>query len=401
VVGRTHGVAKLGADARRRSKIGLPAVKRHFFLIFAIGFVLLLGVLGGLKVLAGKKTDEAGGAAAGAGSAHAPQVAAAVVAARDFTDRIDAIGVAKARQSVTLTSQTTEIATQILFRSGQYVTKGQVLAQLKNDEQRADVINAEAALAKAKADNDRWQALSKKGFAPMSQVDQFKAAFEQAKAQLGAAQSRLHDRVIRAPFSGSIGLSDAAPGMLITPGTPIATLDDMSSVIVDFDVPERYLSTIREGSAITATADSLQGQAVAGRIAKIDTRVKPDTRSVTARAEFTNPGGKLKPGMLLKISVEQGARSGLALPEAAVQFETDTPFVFALVEDGGKTVAKQKTVVTGARQGGYVEIVSGLKAGDRVVGDGLNRVQPNLPVKVIGTLASVPTGQASAPVAAP
>jgi membrane fusion protein (multidrug efflux system) len=353
--------------------------------MFAVSFVLGLAVLGGVKLLAGK-----GGGAAGAANApasksagRAPLIAVAQVTPREFVGRIDAVGVAKARQSVTLTSQTTEIATEILFHSGERVAKGQVLAQLKTDEQKADVINAEAALAKAKSDNDRWQALSKRGFAPAASVDQYKAAYEQAKAQLSAAQSRLHDRVIRAPFAGTIGLSDAAPGMLITPGTPLATLDDLSSVLVDFDVPERFMASVHEGSPISAGADALGGRVITGRIARIDTRVKPDTRSVTARAEFANPNAAIKPGMLLKVTVEQGARTALALPEAAVQFETDTPFVFTLAQENGKTVAKLKNVVIGARQDGYIEIVGGLSAGDRVVGDGLNRIQPNQAVKVL------------------
>ncbi len=353
--------------------------------MFAVAFVVGLAVLGGIKLLAGKGGGAAGagpGAAASAAS-HAPLISVASVAPRQFVGRIDAVGVAKARESVTLTSQTTEIATDIFFHSGEHVAKGQVLAQLKTDEQRADVVNAEAALAKAKSDNDRWQALAKRGFAPAASVDQYVAAYAQAKAQLSAAQSRLHDRVIRAPFAGTIGLSDAAPGMLITPGTPLATLDDVSSVLVDFDVPERFMSSVREGSPITATADALNGRVISGRIARIDTRVKPDTRSVTARAEIANPGAALKPGMLLKITVQQGARTGLALPEAAVQFETDTPFVFTLAQENGKTVAKLKNVVVGVRQDGYIEIVGGLSSGDKVVGDGLNRIQPNQAVKVL------------------
>lgn len=352
--------------------------------MFAVLFVLVLGVLGGIKLLAGKGEGAAGGGAPAAkGAGHAPEISVASVAPRQFTDRIDAIGVAKALQSVTLTSQTTEIATQILFHSGEQVKKGQVLAQLKTDEQQAEVVNAQAALAKAASDNKRWTELARRGFAPAAQVDLYKAAYAQAKAQLNAAQSRLRDRVIRAPFSGTIGLSDAAPGMLITPGTPIATLDDLSAVLVDFDVPERFISSIREGSPITAGSNSLQGRTISGRIAKIDTRVKPDTRSVTARAAFTNPGGMIKPGMLLKVSVEEGARTALALPEAAVQFETDQPFVFAVAMENGKTVAKIKPVTVGVRQGGFVEITGGLQAGDRVVGDGLNRIQPNQAVKVL------------------
>jgi membrane fusion protein (multidrug efflux system) len=351
--------------------------------MFAVVFVVALAVLGGIKLLAGKGGAGATAPASASKSGRVPLIAETRVAPHEFVGRIDAVGVAKAHESVTLTSQTTEIATDILFHSGQHVAKGQVLAQLKTDEQQADVINAQAALNKAKSDNDRWQELAKRGFAPAASVDQYKAAYEQAKAQLRAAQSRLHDRVIRAPFSGTIGLSDAAPGMLITPGTPLATLDDLSAVVVDFDVPERFMASVREGSPISATADALSGRVISGRIARIDTRVKPDTRSVTARAEFANPNAAIKPGMLLKVTVTQGARTALALPEAAVQFETDTPFVFALAQENGKTVAKLKNVVVGARQDGFIEIVGGLNAGDQVVGDGLNRIQPNQAVKVL------------------
>lgn len=371
--------------------------KRHFFLAAAAGFVVLLAVLAGMKMLAGKGGPDGAHAAGGAkaAAARAAMVTVAVAEPHPFVDRIDAIGVAKARLSVTLTSQTTEIATKIFFRSGDHVKQGQVLAQLKTDEQEAAVVNAQAALAKAKSDYDRWTALSAKGFAPAAQVDLYKSTYLQAKASLAGAQSRLRDRVIRAPFSGVIGLSDAAPGMLITPGTPIATLDDLGAVEVDFDVPERYAGVVGEGTPIAAAADAYPGQAFDGRIARIDTRVRPDTRSITARAQFTNPGERLKPGMLLKVTIERGQRMALAAPEAAVQFETDRPFVYAVASAGGRTVAQQKTVVVGARQGGWIEILGGLEPGERIVADGLNRIQPNQPLKVIAEAQGSAAGTAA------
>ncbi len=381
-------------------------IRRHFFLAIAIGIVGLMAILGGLRLLTGNghKADGQGGGAAvsasangkggggrggrggqgGPGGGFAPQVTPATAQMHVFTDRLEVIGVAKARQSVTLTSQTTEIATKINFTSGQYVKKGQVLAELKTDEQQAAVTNATVALEKARRDNERWQELGKRGFAPKADLDQYQAAYEQAKANLATAQSRLHDRVIRAPFAGTIGLSDAAPGMLIQPGTPIATLDDLAVINVDFDVPERFVGTVRAGTPITATADAFQGVSVAGVIERIDTRVKADTRSVTARARFSNPGGRIKPGMLMKVGVQQGTRNGVGLPEAAVQFSTDQPFVFALVQQNGKLTAVQKTIVVGVRQDGWVEVRNGLAAGETVVGDGLNRIQPNQTVRLAG-----------------
>ena len=282
-------------------------VRRHFFLVGAVALVLLMAVLGGLKLLTGKhgpeggpgggaqatRTKGGGGSGRGGGGGRAPQVTVTPAAMMAFTDRLQVIGVAKARRSVTLTSDSTELVTQIRFTSGQYVRQGAVLAELKADEQRADVTNAQAALNRAAKDYERWQELGRRGFAPKAQIDQYQAAYEQARANLASAQARLRDRTIRAPFSGTVGLSDAAPGMLITPGTPIATLDDLSVIQVDFDVPERFLGQIGVGAPIVATADAYGGQAFSGRIARIDTRVKPDTRSVTARAEFVNTSGRL------------------------------------------------------------------------------------------------------------
>jgi membrane fusion protein (multidrug efflux system) len=105
-----------------------------------------------------------------------------------------------------------------------------------------------------------------------------------------------------------IGLSDAAPGQLVTPGVQVATLDDLSTINVDFQVPERYLNVLRTGMPIDARADAFPEQAIAGRIARIDTRVDPATRAITARASFANPGGRIKPGMLMRIAVVQGQR---------------------------------------------------------------------------------------------
>ena len=323
-----------------------------------------------------------GGAGGAPGGGRATPVSVATVAVRPFSDRIEALGAAKARQSVTLTSNTTEQITRVLFTSGQYVRQGQVLVQLEAGEQQADVLQAQANLRQAERDLARQRTLFQRGFVAQARLDDAQAGVEAARAQVAAQRARQGDRVIRAPFSGTIGLSDAAPGQLITPGTSIATLDDLSVIRVDFTVPERFLKTLRAGQPITAAADAMGEAPVQGRIERIDTRVDPATRAVTARAEFANPGGRIKPGMLMRVSIPQGLRQSPAVPEAAVVFESDAAFVYRIAQRGQGSVAQQAPIRIGAREGGFVEVAEGFRPGDRIVADGVNRVQPNQPVRV-------------------
>jgi membrane fusion protein (multidrug efflux system) len=311
-------------------------------------------------------------------------VTAAVVQTRTFSDRIDALGVAKSNRSVTITSNTTEQITRVLFTSGQSVRQGQVLVQLEAGEQQADVVQAQANVRQAERDYARQRTLFQKGFVAQARLDDAQAAVDTARAQLGAQRARAGDRTIRAPFPGVIGLSDAAAGQLITPGVEIATLDDLSRINVDFQVPERYLNILRPGVPIEARADAFPDQAISGSIARIDTRVDPATRAVTARAQFANPGQRIKPGMLMRIAVVQGQRTSPAAPEASVQFEGEGAFVYRIAARGEGSAAQRADVRTGAREAGFIEIVEGLKVGDRIVANGLNRVQPNQPLIIAG-----------------
>src|SRR5439155_14235193 len=244
-------------------------------------------------------------------------VTPAIAGVRAFTDRIEVLGVAKGRQSVTLTSNNAELVTGVRFHDGQAVKKGQILVDLQAREEEAAVAQARSAVNLAQVTYDRWKALDAKGFAPKAQVDQYRAQLQQAKAALAAAQSRRLDRAIRAPFSGVVGLSDVAPGALINPGTPIVSLDDLAVVRVDFDIPDRFLAGLKAGLPITARSDSYPDEVFNGSIAQFDTRVNEQTRAIRARAEFPNPGGRLKPGMLMRVASDQRSRQVLAAREAA------------------------------------------------------------------------------------
>jgi membrane fusion protein (multidrug efflux system) len=347
-------------------------IRRHFFLFAAVVAVLLMLVVGGWKLAFGGKSPSAGGAG---GGGRATAVSQVVVQPRAFTDHVEVLGVAKGRQSVTITSNTAELITAMHFRDGQIVSKGQVLVELKADQETAGIAQAQAQLSQAEREYTRWKTLADRGVAPRASAEQYMAARDTARAALASASAQKLDKVIRAPFSGRVGITDIAPGALISPGTAIVTLDDVSLIRVDFSVPDRYLPILREGLTITATPDALPGEKFIGRIAQIDTRIDPATRALKARAEFPNAGDRLKPGMLIKVGIDQGQHQAVAVPEAAVQFEGSQASVFLIAKGPKGQVARRTVVQTGLTTDGFVEITSGLKAGDKIVGDGLNRVQ--------------------------
>ncbi|HEY3695271.1 efflux RND transporter periplasmic adaptor subunit [Phenylobacterium sp.] len=356
-------------------------------MVVAVGAKLMLGQGG---------TAGAAPAGKGRGADGGAPVSVATVTTQGFADAIEVLGVTKGRQSVTLTAAATQLVQKVNFHDGQYVPRGAVLVELKSSEQDADVAQADAKRLQAEREFERWKTLADKGFAAKSSVDQYEAAYLSAVADLNAAQARRGDRYIRAPFAGVVGLTDVAPGALVNPGAAIVTLDDLSAIRVDFPVPERYLSVLHEGQAITGAVDAYPGLSISGRIAKLDTRVDERTRAMTARAQFANPDRRLKPGMLVRVAVAHGQRQSLAAPEAAVSVQGDAAFVYVIAAKGRGFVAEQRPVLTGARQRGFVELKEGAKAGERLVADGLNKIQPGQPVHPLGAAGAPPPGARAA-----
>lgn len=289
------------------------------------------------------------------------------VATSDWRDTIEALGTARANESVTLTAKVSETVRKVGFDSGDVVRAGDVIVDLSSGAQLAGLEEARAAYQEAERQLARGQELAQKQLISASLLDTQRSTRDAAKARMDVVRASLSDRVITAPFDGILGLRRVSPGSLVTPGTPIATLDDISVIKLDFTVPERYLAVLSKGQDVAAHSDTYPERDFAGKVASVDSRVDPVTRSVTVRAELPNPERLLRPGMLLSVRLYQAARSAIVVPEIAVIQVGTEAFVYRVAADQTATRVK---VGLGSRRRGEVEIASGLAPGDTIVTEG-------------------------------
>ena len=323
------------------------------FRICALGVVLLQGCGADLP---------------GAGGAPPPTaVVTARVAPIEWRDTIEALGTARANESVTLTAKVSETVRKVGFDSGDIVRAGDVIVDLSSGAQLAGLEEARASFQEAERQLARGQELAPTKIISESQLDTLRSTRDAAKARMDVVRAQLSDRVITAPFDGILGFRQVSPGTLVTPGTPIATLDDISVIKLDFTVPERYLAVLARGQDVAAKSETYPDREFAGRIASVDSRVDPVTRSVTVRAEIPNADRLLRPGMLMSLDVFLAPRQAVVVPEIAVLQVGADAFVYRVKAD--QTVERAK-VELGSRRQGEVEVRAGLADGDRVVTEG-------------------------------
>lgn len=344
--------------------------------LFLVAFTAVMAAAGYFWFYAG---GPGGGDGRGGGGPVLVKLSA--VDAREFVDAIEAVGTAKANESIEITAKSTETVSAVNFTDGQKVAAGDVIVEMTSREQSADLIAARAQLAEATQAFARVKGLSEKGFASSAQLDAATAARDSAAARVRALESRVADRLIRAPFAGVVGLRKVSVGTLVRPGDVITTLDDVSLIKLDFTVPEAFLGALTNGMTVRVTVAAYPGRTFEGKVAGIDTRVDPVSRAVALRAEIPNPDTLLRPGMLMTVSLLKNQRVVLAVPEQALVPVENKQYVF--VVDRERT-AERREVKIGARQPGYVEILSGLQRGETIVVEGTLRLRPGAKVRVAG-----------------
>jgi membrane fusion protein (multidrug efflux system) len=333
-----------------------------------------------------------------------PAVAVSTTVAEPVTwkPELQAIGTVSARSGVDLTVEVSGVVRKIGFKANDKVRTGQLLVQMDDGVQRANV-DAEKAQAELDRQNlQRAEELQRRQVGPQSNVQQAQAAAAASAAQVESLLAVLDQKRLNAPFDGTIGIPQIDVGQYLTPGTIVATLQDLDMMRTDFTVPEQQLPELKIGQAIRLgmTGDDLKFD---GRIIGINPKVDPATRLVAVRAEIDNPNGELTPGQFAQIRVELPPEENvIALPESVLITSLYGDFVYLVVPAGAdgkpaagkvepanknqKLVARQVFVKIGRRSDGRVEIEEGVNPGDVVVNAGQNRLTNGAAVTIDNTL---------------
>lgn len=297
-----------------------------------------------------------------------------------FVDTIEALGTARANESVVLSAQVTETVSRVRFEDGQEVAQGDVVAELTSREEAAQLDEARANLDEAQRRYQRTVDLAREGTASRAQLDEATSARDAARAQLAELQARSNDRLIRAPFAGVLGMREVSPGTLMQPGDPITTLDDIDIIKVDFSVPERFLAVLHTGLEVDVSTAAYPRRRFDGIVRAIDTRIDPRTRAVRVRADIPNPDHALRPGMLMTVELQADAAERLSIPEEAIVPVGEKHYAFVVDEEerAGRVVLE-----IGRRRRGQVEVLAGLDGSETVIIKGASMLRPGSRVRPV------------------
>lgn len=321
--------------------------------------------------------EEAGGPARADKKAR-PVVTAPVEYAAEQA-RIEAVGTARAKRSILLEPAVTGQVTEINFQTGDYVEEGEVLVRLDDRDERLAVQLAEVELADAKRALDRYQRSARSGGITESMLDEAVSVVDQAELALQRAQVILDYHTIRAPFSGHIGMTDLDPGAWIDPDTAIATLDDRSSLLVRFQLPEMLFGKLPVGERVQLSTWGDQLPAVEGEVVEVGTRIDETRRSFTLRARIDNESDQLRPGMSFRTQLILPGNRYPRVPELSVQWGGEGAYVWKIEE----SKAKRVTVNVVQRQDAGVLVEAELTEGTPIVTEGVHLVRAGMEVRVV------------------
>lgn len=350
------------------------AIWRQVLILFLLAGVGYGGFIGYQRIIGG---EDASGAPT---FARAITVETAPIRAMTLERTVEAVGTTRALRSVEIRPMASGRLVELAIRPGARVESGAALARLDDEIQRADMAEAEALLEEQRQAAERAERLRATNAISSSALEQAHARLAVARAVFQRAGRRLEDRVIRAPFEGHVGLSDADLGAQVDQSDVLTQLDDLTEVEIEFSLPETLFAEIARGMTVSAAAAAYPGRVFTGVVSEIDSRIDPTGRAFRVRATIPNPEGELPAGMFMSLSLTLSSSESLVAPEEAIVAQAANTFVF-VVRDGA---ALRRPVRTGMRKDGVIAITSGVEAGEQVVTRGLQSVRDGAAVKVLG-----------------
>ena len=381
------------ADRQKQKK---PA---SFTRRLVVMLVLAAIVFGGVFVVKGFM-----GAQTNAFFDNMPQPASSVtdytVKAEEWADADESVGTFVAVNGTEVTTEAGGIVRSLSIDPGQPVRAGTVLVQLNTRNELAVLKSLEAAARLAVVQRDRWRELGRDKLVSQAEVEERSTTAATTLAQVEAQRALIAQKTIRAPFDGILGLRKVNLGQYVNPGDPIVTLQSMDPIFLDFSLPEQRVGQVLEGTRIGATVDAQPGREFEGRVTAIEPLVDASTRNFKVQATLPNPEHKLRPGTFAHVAFDTGGRrTVVVVPQTAVSFNPYGNAVYVISEVprgkdekdmqgkplvGKKLLVKQRFIKTGATRGDLIVVAEGLKPGERVVLEGLDRLREGGKVEVIG-----------------
>jgi len=356
----------------------------------------ILAGVAGVLVLTGcsKKND------AGSKGPLVVQVVAVEAKRQPVAETLSLVGSVAAKEMVEIKSETDGVVQEILFKEGQRVEKGQLLVLLDESKLAATVAESEANFKLSRANYERSQQLFKDKLISQQEFDQAAATFNVSQASLDLKKRQLKDARIYAPFNGVIGARNVSPGQVIAKNITMTYLIDFDPVVVEFNVPERFLSQLHVDQTMEVGVATYPGRKFKGKVYFVSSFVDPVTRTALVKAYIPNPDAALKPGMFANLDLTLTIRdNSVVIPEVALNqiLDGDRANIF-IVGEGNKVVSK--TVSLGVRLAGQVEVLNGLAGGEKVIVEGLQKIGPGATVRLAPAEAAAPYEQKAVPSAA-
>lgn len=339
-------------------------LKRLFFVLLALGVVF-----GGIF---GWKYHRMQQMAAQASQPQPPAVVAATrVRAERWQPYLGSVGSLVAFHGIDVTTEVAGQVESLAFQSGQEVEKGDLLLQLDDSVDQADLAGLIAERRLAEVQYERASKLYKDNSMSQADFDEARANLDNARAHVEAKQALIREKKIRAPFAGVLGIREADIGQYLSPGASVVALKALDPIYLDYSLPEQHFASLSEGQKVLVTVRTYPQRTFEGRISAINPGIDPGTRNVRLRATLDNPEHLLRPGMFAEVRTVLPAREGvLSLPRTAITYAPYGDSVFVITGSEGDLVVQRRQVETGSERDGRVEIVKGLAAGDRVVSAG-------------------------------